>query len=192
MTPLYDLTLLLDTAAPDDRREKILGDVESAISAAGTIEGRHDWGPRNLVYEINHKADADYHLFQFTGTPDLLEQLKRSLRVTDGVMRFRIIKLKPGTPPPPSLRSEVPIAAAGDTPAEAAPSAPAAEAAPAAEPAPAAESAPPAPPAAEAETAAPAAEPAPVEAAPVPEAPAEQAALPDEDPAPPPPADDAA
>jgi small subunit ribosomal protein S6 len=170
MAPLYDLTLMLDTAAPDDRREKILGDVESAISAQGSIEGRHDWGPRNLVYEINHKTDADYHLFQFTGTPDLLEQLKRSLRVTDGVMRFRIIKLKPGTPAPPSLRAEPPAAppiASSDAPAEA----PAAPVEPAVVE--------PVEPAAPAEAAAP--EPAaPEAAAPAPEAPPEAAPEPAE------------
>jgi small subunit ribosomal protein S6 len=184
MTPLYDLTLMLDTAATEDRRAKILSDVESAITAGGTLESRHDWGPRNLVYEINHKTDADYHLFQFTGAPDLLESLKRSLRVADGVLRFRIIKLKPGTPEPPSLRSEVPIgvgAAEAQDSGDAAPAPPAPPAAAAPE-APVAE-APPEPAADEPEP-----EPvdaAPVEAAPVTEAPAEQAALPDEEPAPP-------
>jgi small subunit ribosomal protein S6 len=185
MTPLYDLTLMLDTAATDDRREKILGDVESAITAGGTLESRHDWGPRSLVYEINHKTDADYHLFQFTGTPDLLEQLKRSLRVADGVMRFRIIKLKPGTPPPPSLRSDAPPApAAEDAPAAPAPSAPAesAAAAPAAVAEAEAPQAPEAEPEAEApieDAPAPAEAAVPVEAEPVPDVPDEQAAVPD-------------
>jgi small subunit ribosomal protein S6 len=104
MSPTYDLMLLLDAAVDDERREKILTDVEGAIGARGSLVGRHDWGPRGLAYEIRHKTDADYHLFQFDGPPELLEQLDRTLRITDGVVRFRIIKLRPGTPPPPEGR----------------------------------------------------------------------------------------
>jgi small subunit ribosomal protein S6 len=100
--PTYDLTVLLDTAAPEDRRAKILSDVEAMITNGGTVVGKHDWGPRTMAYEIRHKADAEYHLIQFHATPELLANLQRTLRITDGVMRFRIIKLEPGTPDPPA------------------------------------------------------------------------------------------
>ena len=60
-----------------------------------------------------HKhADADYHLIQFRGTTALLEQLDHNLKITDGVLRFRIIKLRPGTPAPPDLRPAAMAAAA--------------------------------------------------------------------------------
>lgn len=113
--PLYDLTLLLDTAIEDDRRLTILANVEEAIDRAGAIESRHDWGVRTTAYEIDKKTDADYHLLQFRGPRELLEQLDHNLKITDGVLRFRIIKLRPGTPAAPDLR---PSAAA---PAEAEP-----------------------------------------------------------------------
>ena len=99
--PVYDLMVLLDTAAPDDQRAKILSDVESMISSGGEVVGTHDWGARSMAYEIRHKTDAEYHLIQFHGNAQLLETLQRTLRIMDGVVRFRIIKLEPGTPPPP-------------------------------------------------------------------------------------------
>jgi small subunit ribosomal protein S6 len=108
VSPTYDLMMLLDVAAEDDRRAKIVSDVEDAISSRGSLVGRHDWGRRPLAYEIRHATEADYHLFQFDGPAELLEQLDRYLRITDGVMRFRIIKLRPGTPPPPEGRPERP------------------------------------------------------------------------------------
>jgi hypothetical protein len=100
--------------------------------------GKHDWGARALAYEIRHKGEAEYHLFQFNATPALLERLHRTLRLTDGIVRFRIIKLAPGTPDPPAVRPEPPRAAEGEAPAEA-------EAAAAPEPQPEPEAAPPAP-----------------------------------------------
>lgn len=104
--PTYDLTLLLDTSAPEDRRKQILDSIRAAISSAGTIVNEQDWGPRALAYEIRHKADAEYHLIQFQGPTSLLEQLDHTLRITDEVVRFRVIKLAPGTPAPPETRPE--------------------------------------------------------------------------------------
>jgi small subunit ribosomal protein S6 len=100
--PIYDLVLLLSTSAPDEERAKILADVEAAISGAGgSIERNQDWGTRSMAFRINHQADAEYHLLQFSGPPSLLESLSHSLRIADGVLRFRIIKVIPGTPPAP-------------------------------------------------------------------------------------------
>jgi small subunit ribosomal protein S6 len=152
MALVYDLMLLLDTSATDAQREKILADTEAAITAEGTLVGKHDWGARALAYEIRHKGEAEYHLFQFNATPALLERLHRTLRLTDGIVRFRIIKLAPGTPDPPAVRPEPPRPAESAPPAEAAPAEPTPE------------------PTAEAEPAeAPAEAPAPAEPAPAPE-----------------------
>ena len=108
---LYDLTLLLDPNVPDDRHREILGRVGSAIEGKGKLVGQHDWGMRRMAFEIEHRADAAYHLFQFEGEKDLLDQLDNSLKIADGVLRHRIIKVKPGTPPPPTPRPEAPRAA---------------------------------------------------------------------------------
>ena len=102
--PLYDLMLMLDSNAPDERRTEIASNVQSSIERGGTLVGAHDWGMRRLAYEIDHRADAEYKLYQFE-TPDgdheLLEQLDHTLKITDGVLRFRIIRIKPGQPAPP-------------------------------------------------------------------------------------------
>jgi len=107
--PIYDLMVLLDTTAPDDQRAKILADAEAMITNGGSVVSKHDWGPRTMAYEIRHKTDAEYHLIQFHGSAQLLENLQRTLRITDGVVRFRIIKLEPGTPDPPPKPERAPV-----------------------------------------------------------------------------------
>ena len=103
--PLYDLMLLLDSNAPDDRRQEIVRNAQQMIEGGGSVVGIHDWGMRRMAYEIDHRAEADYRLFQFeTAGSDLLESLDHTLKITDGVLRFRIIRLKPGAPPPPAPR----------------------------------------------------------------------------------------
>jgi len=100
---LYDLMLLLSGDAEEEQRARILAEVQAAItSAGGAIERNDDWGRRPLAYEIRHQPDAVYHLLQFRAPPELIEELSHTLRITDGVVRFRVIKVTPGTPPAPA------------------------------------------------------------------------------------------
>jgi small subunit ribosomal protein S6 len=92
--------LLLDTAAADDARAKIVSDTRESLTSTGEIVNEQDWGQRQLSYAIDHREQAEYHLFQFHGPAELIASLDRTLRITDGVVRHRIIKLAPGTPPP--------------------------------------------------------------------------------------------
>jgi small subunit ribosomal protein S6 len=106
---LYDLMILIDPAAPEDRQSAVVGEVEQMISSGGgVVAGEYDWGTRRLAYEIDHRVEADYRLWQLEAGPELLERLQTRLRIMDGVLRFRIIKLKPGSPPPPPPRDTTP------------------------------------------------------------------------------------
>ena len=117
--PLYDLMLVLSTTVEDERRAKILSDVEARIAAGGgSVQRNDDWRTRPLAYEIRHQREGEYHLLQFNGPRDLLEALSHTLRIDDAVLRFRIIKVLPGTPPPPDS-APPPVLAADRAPVEA-------------------------------------------------------------------------
>jgi small subunit ribosomal protein S6 len=102
MTGFYDLMLLIDPNAPEERRTAAISEAESLIGAGGTLAGSYDWGQRRMAYEIDHRPEAEYRLYQFEGDNALLERLNQRLRILDGVLRFRIIKAKPGQPVPPA------------------------------------------------------------------------------------------
>ena len=105
---LYDLVLLLSLDGEDDARAKLVADVETAITAAGGALLRNQaWGRRPLTYRINHQTEAEYHLLQFNGPPALLESLSHNLHIADLVLRFRIIKVLPGTPEAPETAPPV-------------------------------------------------------------------------------------
>jgi small subunit ribosomal protein S6 len=101
--PIYDLVLLLDPQAEEATRAKIVADASKAIEARGELLRHDEWGDRALAYPIDHKSGAEYHLLQFHATPELLSTLNRTLRITDEVVRFRVIKLAPGTPDAPEM-----------------------------------------------------------------------------------------
>jgi small subunit ribosomal protein S6 len=124
--PIYDLTLLLDLGADDESRAKIVADTRSAIEGDGELLAEQAWGTRQLAYEIDHREAAEYHLLQFSGPPTLIAALEHSLRITDGVIRHRVIKLPAGVPvvanataPPASAPAPAPASVPAAAPAAA-------------------------------------------------------------------------
>jgi small subunit ribosomal protein S6 len=99
---IYDLMLLLDLAVEEDVRTKILADARAAIEADGSLLGDQAWGVRQLAYPIDHRTQAEYHLLQFSGPPSLIASLQHTLRIADGVVRHRVIKLPAGSTPVPA------------------------------------------------------------------------------------------
>jgi small subunit ribosomal protein S6 len=123
--PTYDLVLLLDPEADEQARARPLADAQAAIEAHGELLRHDEWGSRALSYAIHRRAAAQYHLLQFhAGNPELLRTLDRSLRIADEVLRFRIIKLRPGVPEAPDMRAT----ATATAPARRAPAATASQA----------------------------------------------------------------
>ena len=112
--------LLLDPKTEDAQRTKIRTDVRSLIQSEGTLDESFEYGTRPLAYEIEKGTESEYDLLQFQGPPALLEQLQRTLSITDGVIRFRIIKQTIGAPPAPDLSQASTAAAAAEVRAEAA------------------------------------------------------------------------
>jgi small subunit ribosomal protein S6 len=109
MSRYYDLFVLLDPEAPEERRAAIVEQVKSQIDSGGaSLKGDADWGMRRLSYEIDHRREAQYHLFQFEGTPEVLRQLHRALSIDDSVLRHRIIRVPEVPETTPSAPEEAP------------------------------------------------------------------------------------
>lgn len=98
---------MLDPEAPEERREQIVGDAKRRIEAGGMLKDERTWGMRKLAYEIRQRTEADYRFFRLETEGPLLDELSHSLRIADGVLRFRIFKVDPSSPviePPPPLQ----------------------------------------------------------------------------------------
>lgn len=106
---------MLDPELGEEEREKLAADAKNAIESGGTLVHEDNWGVREMAYEINHKSESDYRLFRFAGPRELLEQLDHSLKIADGVVRFRVFRVDPEDPilPAPAATAEI-MAPTGD------------------------------------------------------------------------------
>jgi small subunit ribosomal protein S6 len=134
----YELVLMLDAGQDSPSRDALAQQAKAQIEGGGTLRHENNWGLRKLAYEISQRTEADYRWFRFEATPDLLQELDHNLKITDGVLRFRIFKVDPDAPVmvPPATAAPGPDSSRERPPAP--PRAPR-------PPAPAAETGPPAP-----------------------------------------------
>ncbi len=62
----------------------------------GTIdksENAAPWGRRKLAYEIGHHKEGFYVLEQITGSGELMKEIDRRLKVTEGLLRHLIVRV---------------------------------------------------------------------------------------------------
>lgn len=89
---------MLDPGQDAAGRDAVAKEAKGQIEASGTLKHENAWGLRKLAYEIGRRNEADYRWFRFEAPPALLEQLDHSLKIADGVLRFRIFKVDATTP----------------------------------------------------------------------------------------------
>ena len=89
----YEILLLLDPDLSEDRQNEIVTRIQETVERGGGGWDRHDvWGRRKLAYEIAHKPEGFYHLLLFSTTPEVLDEITRVLRITDGVLRHMAVR----------------------------------------------------------------------------------------------------
>jgi small subunit ribosomal protein S6 len=109
VTTEYEILLLLDPDLDEDRQNEIVSRTRETIERGGGSWDRHDvWGRRKLAYEIDHKGEGTYHLLLFATEPEVLDEITRVLRITDGVLRHLAVRRPKATtaPPPESAPAE--------------------------------------------------------------------------------------
>lgn len=97
-TRQYELVLMLDPAVEEENREKMVSETKASIESAGSLLHEDNWGIREMAYEIDRKSESDYRWFRFEAPRQLLVDLDHTLKIADGVMRFRIFKVDPDAP----------------------------------------------------------------------------------------------
>ena len=93
MTHQYELMVILDpeiderTVAPS--LDKFLGVIRND---GGTIENVDIWGRRRLAYEIKKKSEGIYAVVNFTANPDATVELDRQLKLSEAVLRTKVLR----------------------------------------------------------------------------------------------------
>jgi len=90
----YELMVIFDSGLDDLVVDEQVKSVTAQIaSRGGTVAATDRWGRRRFAYEIDHKTEGVYVVWELTSDGADLEALERSLRLADEVVRHKLVRL---------------------------------------------------------------------------------------------------
>lgn len=88
----YEGVLIFLPNMEEEKRVQLLDRFKGIIEADGSITTVDEWGIRKLAYLIDDIGEGYYVLINFQGTPEVVKEIDRVARISDGIMRHMIIR----------------------------------------------------------------------------------------------------
>ena len=91
----YELRVILDGDLEDQDAQAWVKTITDQIKAAGgSVHGKPDWwGKRRFSHQLNKKDEGYYVVFNLLAEGGALDELERSFRIADDVVRHKLIRL---------------------------------------------------------------------------------------------------
>lgn len=90
----YELMVIIhgdsDDAAVDAAITRVS---EQIVARKGEIKSTDRWGRRRFAYEIEHKHEGSYVVYEVLAEGGDLDDLERQLRLADDIVRHKLIRL---------------------------------------------------------------------------------------------------
>ena len=94
MVRAYELMVIWDGELEEAAVEGHIANTAKAVVAEnGTVHKTDKWGKRRFAYEINHKNEGWYVVYEVTTEGSGFPELERSLRLADDVVRHKVFRL---------------------------------------------------------------------------------------------------
>ena len=88
----YEAMIIFLPSLEEDKRVKLLERLKGVIEENGTISNVDEWGVRKLAYLVDDIGEGYYVLVNFESTPEVVDELDRISKISDGIMRHMIIR----------------------------------------------------------------------------------------------------
>jgi small subunit ribosomal protein S6 len=100
----YEVMIILEA---DLDEETIRANVErwlQSLEARGAQRGYVDfWGKRRFAYEVKHRTEGYYVVFQARSEPAAMDELHRVLSLADEVVRHKVLRVPESVYGPPKV-----------------------------------------------------------------------------------------
>lgn len=95
MMRAYELMVILDGDLDDAAAQDWVKSITDSITkAGGQVHGKPDWwGKRQFAYPINKKDYGYYVVYNLVAPGGALDELERSFRIADDVVRHKLLRL---------------------------------------------------------------------------------------------------
>jgi small subunit ribosomal protein S6 len=95
MQRAYELMVIIDGDVDETAAQNWVKSITDTITkAGGTVHGKADWwGRRQYAYPINKKTSGYYVVYNVLAEGGALDELERSFRIADDIVRHKLIRL---------------------------------------------------------------------------------------------------
>ena len=95
MTRAYELMVIIDGDVDEAAAQNWVKSITDSITkAGGSVHGKPDWwGRRQYAYPINKKTSGYYVVYNVLAEGGALDELERSFRIADDIVRHKLIRL---------------------------------------------------------------------------------------------------
>lgn len=91
---IYEVVIIIDPKTNEDDTSNLIGTLVQTIEKqGGAIVKSEDMGRRRLAYEIDHRTEGHYWLFEIEGSGAEIAELERRMRVSDLVVRYLTVRV---------------------------------------------------------------------------------------------------
>jgi small subunit ribosomal protein S6 len=88
----YEAIFILDSDLGEDKIQALVEKFKNLLETSAQLESIDEWGKRKLAYLIQDKSEGYYVLVNFSSEPDFPKEFERNLKITDGVLKYMIIR----------------------------------------------------------------------------------------------------
>jgi small subunit ribosomal protein S6 len=90
----YETIFIINPDLSEEDSKGVIEKVKDIIqSLKGEVSRVDEWGKRTLAYDVKKMAKGHFVLLHFAGTPQVLTELERNLRLMDAVLKHQTVRL---------------------------------------------------------------------------------------------------
>jgi small subunit ribosomal protein S6 len=90
----YEVMVIFDADLEEETIRSAVARYIQLIESKGAQPGQTDfWGKRRFAYELKHRWEGYYVVFQAKAEPAAMDELHRTLSLADEVLRHKVLRI---------------------------------------------------------------------------------------------------
>lgn len=92
MVNKYETIFIINNEVGEENVKGLVEKFKGMLETSAQLENIDEWGKRKLAYPINDLTDGYYVFANFSADSNFPHELERIFKITDGIMKYIIIR----------------------------------------------------------------------------------------------------
>jgi len=92
MSNKYETIFIINPQLGEEAVKALVEKFKNLLETSAQLESIDEWGKRKMAYEIMDQNEGYYVLANFSSSSDFPQELERIYKITDGIIKYLVIK----------------------------------------------------------------------------------------------------